>query len=611
MDWAEKDQQVIRKEIEEAIQRITCNNVPPQTQIIEELGAFLDRTLAPAKSLKLERKFPFPSAKACFENPVRKGGAAKFLFEKLKDTFAVSNSIQTYVWRDVPKDFKSQREALKKPKYRNARTPKPAVNGKYDGPLPMKYMVHAVLGPLSNKSKCCVNAVLTPDRKVRVVTIHDAYTVWLARAMTTFLMPMLKRTLYTKSILRNQNVRLKPCGESPFVYSADLSKATDPIGIELCKFVLNKIAEHLGKPEWWDTAVEKVIRSHQIFDVDKKTPRGYTQCGALMGLGPGWVVLNVLNAFAAYRAGASPFSFSICGDDLVGYWSKDIADKYEENLSLLGLEANKSKSFRGRNGVFCERPVIVKNDVAVGRPHIRPGDVVSKPSRQQKWVAMVDSMAGIKCSKLLREEANKTRSQCRSNSIPGLFRQGGTDGKSANHVTLLSYIIGGSIPTTPSMYNTKDIERDLSKFKVSTKNGVPLEDVMQAARRAKRYQMLAQGKFEPPRDNLTKKEISIIGSRRKQLLKPLLREKPIKCLKSLRQEGTTILSRLNDVEFRSLTRLVSKKKYNTAIKMLSKATFVIQPKAVKLLFCERALVCEPPIQLNLQPTRQVWNSRPT
>jgi hypothetical protein len=330
-----------------------------------------------------------------------------------------------------------------------------------------------------------------------------------------------------------------------------------------------------------------------------------------MGLGPGWVVLNVLNAFAAYKAGASPFSFNICGDDLVGYWSKDIADKYETNLELLGLQANKQKSFRGRNGVFCERPVIIKNGIALARPHVRPGDVVSKPSRQHKWVAMVDSMSGLKCSKLLRHEAEATRYQCRSKSIPGLFRQGGTSGSPANHVTLLSYIIGGSIPTTPSASKTKEIEQDLLKFKVDNgQPGVDLTEVLYAARRAQRLQMFQKGEYEPPKECLTPSAIRIIGERRKKSLRPLLKEKPIKCLKTLRREKITILSRLNDAEFRKLTGLVVQKRYSTAIKNLSKATFVIQPKAVKSLFRDRALECEPPIRLDLQPTPQVWNSRP-
>jgi hypothetical protein len=52
----------------------------------------------------------------------------------------------------------------------------------------------------------------------------------------------------------------------------------------------------------------------------------------------------------------------VCGDDLIASWPEDVADRYERNLEALGLKVNKSKSFRGRRGVFCENAVVISDD---------------------------------------------------------------------------------------------------------------------------------------------------------------------------------------------------------------------------------------------------------
>jgi len=77
-----------------------------------------------------------------------------------------------------------------------------------------------------------------------------------------------------------------------------------------------------------------------------------------MGLGPSWVILNLINAFSSWRAGASRHSFRICGDDLVGLWPQHVIDAYKRNMRLMGLVINEPKSFTEKGyGVFCERIV--------------------------------------------------------------------------------------------------------------------------------------------------------------------------------------------------------------------------------------------------------------
>jgi len=95
-------------------------------------------------------------------------------------------------------------------------------------------------------------------------------------------------------------------------------------------------------------------------DGDPVTDQTPTTRGIHMGLGPTWVILSLINSYSAWKAGAGRTSYSVCGDDLIGFWARPIADRYEATLEELGLVVNKTKSFFGRRGVFCER--IVEQD---------------------------------------------------------------------------------------------------------------------------------------------------------------------------------------------------------------------------------------------------------
>ena len=71
------------------------------------------------------------------------------------------------------------------------------------------------------------------------------------------------------------------------------------------------------------------------------------KCGALLGLGPSWVILSILNSFAAEEAGASSSSYAVCGDDLVALWTRSQIEGYLAALPLLNLQGNRDKSFVG------------------------------------------------------------------------------------------------------------------------------------------------------------------------------------------------------------------------------------------------------------------------
>jgi len=149
-------------------------------------------------------------------------------------------------------------------------------------------------------------------------------------------------------MLKGRRVELASAHKCARIYSADLSAATDYIGHELAQTVGRVLNRRLASDQRECAAVMKILGSHDDEGV-------LTSSGIHMGLGPTWVVLSLLNSFAAWNAGARKESYAVCGDDLVGLWKPSIKRKYEATLERLGLVVNKSKSFYGDRGVFCER----------------------------------------------------------------------------------------------------------------------------------------------------------------------------------------------------------------------------------------------------------------
>jgi len=106
--------------------------------------------------------------------------------------------------------------------------------------------------------------------------------------------------------------------------------------------------------------VDEICRPQKIVSINgEDLPEQYkgklTSCGALMGLGPSWTLLSLLNSYCALSAGIKASSFRVCGDDLVALGTARQLSRYENNLRKIGLIPNIEKSFRGDNAVFCER----------------------------------------------------------------------------------------------------------------------------------------------------------------------------------------------------------------------------------------------------------------
>jgi hypothetical protein len=189
--------------------------------------------------------------------------------------------------------------------------------------------------------------------KVRVATLHTAEEVLIARQITRRWLDILRRCVTTRSSLNGKRIHIRAQDRQSRIYSADLSKATDHIPHSLAQRVARLLCERLGESRQVAKMLQTILGPKQ--DVETQQ---FTLSGVHMGLGISWVVLSILNGFAAWYAGARKDTYAICGDDLIGYWPSSLCQRYASTLERLGLVVNRSKSFFGPRGVFCENIVL-------------------------------------------------------------------------------------------------------------------------------------------------------------------------------------------------------------------------------------------------------------
>jgi hypothetical protein len=204
--------------------------------------------------------------------------------------------------------------------------------------------------------------------KVRVVTLHPAEEVLVARRITKLWLKQLRKLVVTKDMLKGQTVTLLPQDRSSHLFSADLSKATDYISHDLAQRTARLLNERLGRPQ--DNIVtDMLLGPHYLYfqPSDRFPSPERTNSGIHMGQGPTWVILSLLNSYAAWKAGARRETYRICGDDLAGFWPKNLVRRYTHNIEALGMVVNHHKSFYGIRGVFCERLVEVTDGIGTAR----------------------------------------------------------------------------------------------------------------------------------------------------------------------------------------------------------------------------------------------------
>lgn len=318
--------------------------------------------------------------------------------------------------------------------------------------------------------------------KVRVATLHPAEEVQCARIITKKWLASLRQCVTTKDVLLGREVNIERESKDAILYSADLSAATDFIDPDLAQQVGLLLCERINPDD--KPVVEKIFSP-------KTVPDGsLTKSGVFMGLGPSWVILNILNGYAAWLAGAPKHSYRICGDDLTGYWSRRTCDRYEKNLTRLGLVVNKSKSFRGHHGVFCERLMVPNGATATSHDvgHLSGMTAAKYFAHQSDQPLLVAD--NLESSPILdvRQEVRRRLLPC--DAGPGLVRNGGK-GSGDLHIGGLLNLVKGRVGLVKVPKLPVRLEDDLD---LKESGQVLIDDLQIAYRTAIYQQTLMEGR---------------------------------------------------------------------------------------------------------------------
>jgi len=328
-----------------------------------------------------------------------------------------------------------------------------------------------------DNTECDVTAVADATGKLRGITRHDPDLVRAARGATACLLAALRSVPQSAAMLANAPVDLSWRGDAPVVaYSADLSAATDHIGNDLARDGLEAALEAIEAPRWLQLVARHITSTVRVRSLELAPAEGHAgwtpaatapvTCGALMGLGPGWVTLSLLNRFAALSAGAQKASFAVCGDDLVAVWPEAVCNRYEANLAALGLIVNKTKSFRGDGAVFCEQYGRLTRRTGRWRLLMQERVCLAEASAVTTRVAGVTVERGLASVDRLRDVANglrvatpPVRALARLTAmhlafhsrklVPGALADGGSGQGAATGATVRAFAVCGAAPTEP------------------------------------------------------------------------------------------------------------------------------------------------------------------
>jgi hypothetical protein len=305
--------------------------------------------------------------------------------------------------------------------------------------------------------------------KVRVASLHEAHMAHAARVLTTTVIPVIGALVSTRDLLNNQEVVLKPHGapsEKVLLYSADLSKATDEASHELAQVFWTHLAELLRLDDSMTLAGLELLGPQEL--VRQPNERGErevvrTQSGIHMGLGLSWTLLCLINGWAAWQAGAKKDSYAIHGDDLIANWAPSRCDAYEDAITRVGLVINKAKSFRGKNGVFCERFVSYDKNSRIARSRsmltmseATASKAGNSPTGETSWFATLQLLATSRNGEVLDQLRKRTLDAKHKKGLPqGPVELGGSGlGAPTRELTLAALLRGklqGSRPRTNNL----------------------------------------------------------------------------------------------------------------------------------------------------------------
>jgi len=389
--WPISDADLARAE-GEAVQRWRARPVDNWPEHKSALGEFIE--LLPTVKPNAEERWPIPNNHACLQYSQPEGGSARRLF----DAVGEAKGDELMAVATGPEGFRTLLDHTWK---RKILLPGAEVVRFITPDAPLKPLAIREMG------------------KIRVVTLHPAEEIHLARKTTSEWLRHLKRVVTTRDMLRNRPINIRQEAEGSQLFSADLTAATDYVPHKVAQHVVHLLCDKLGTE--YRTQLEWMMGPHTL-------PSGERTSGGIhMGLGPTWIVLSLLNSYAAWKAGAHQSTYRVCGDDLIAYWTRSTREKYAANLRELGLVMNEAKSFVGERGVFCER--------LVTRTPGKPGWAHAEDCGHLSQLTAAKLIAGKSNARLAVADAmeplgapvsDRARSKLVPNSLgPGRVRHGG------------------------------------------------------------------------------------------------------------------------------------------------------------------------------------------
>jgi hypothetical protein len=300
--------------------------------------------------------------------------------------------------------------------------------------------------------KARLETIVTSNGKMRGITIHDELNSWSCINMTSLTIPFLKKQTESKRALTNKPVRIrrKDNGEKFYAYSVDYSKATDPISVETARAILFELSDHNEFPGWFRKSVDYFFRPHDI--LYKKGGQEYQKrvnCGCLMGQGPGWAVLSIINMFCGFIA-AGRGTFQIMGDDLIGLFTAKEIDVFNRILVKVGLQINRTKTFISESyGVFCEKMVKITRRNGFCCLDEVTTDRISEYTAMKvdgaKGIGVLESVMKLRLSSATaRARRRRVVDRMCKNTLPGPLRLGGGGVGRVNASTFKQFITRGA-----------------------------------------------------------------------------------------------------------------------------------------------------------------------
>jgi hypothetical protein len=214
-----------------------------------------------------------------------------------------------------------------------------------DGP------VRGTLGKLSVKEEAA--------GKVRVFALVDSWTQWALNPLHALIFEILRDVPMDGTF--DQLKPLSRLGDSPELFSLDLTAATDRLPIVLQKEILTSLFSESVANAWSALLVDRNYGFNAL-GYEKYHGQYRYAVGQPMGALSSWAMLALTHHFlvqsSAWMSGHTPVgtlytNYAVLGDDLV-LGDGAVKDAYLHILKSLGMEVNISKSIMSKKGLALE-----------------------------------------------------------------------------------------------------------------------------------------------------------------------------------------------------------------------------------------------------------------